>query len=78
MDTGKKRRGKLREGRGEGRTEREEGRERAGAFTLVMGTEPHSSTNTCPEKFNFPSFRSTRAKEAVMRLFIPPQEALWQ
>lgn len=40
-------------------------------FNLVMGTKPLPTPNNGPERFNFSSFLLTRAKEVVMRLFIP-------
>ena len=40
------------------------------SLQIVMGTSP-SPRKQLPERVNFSSFLSTRAKEAVMRLFIP-------
>ena len=81
---GRKRRGKIRTG-GERRwwergVKRRDGEERRDgevergvggeSLQIVMGTSP-SPRKQLPERVNFSSFLSTRAKEAVMRLFIP-------
>lgn len=55
------------EERGDGEVELGAGGE---GLQVVMGTSP-SPRKQLPERVNFSSFLSTRAKEAVMRLFIP-------
>lgn len=82
---GRKRRGKIRKGgKGDGRrvergVKRRDGEEKRDGevglgvggegLQVVIGTSPYP--HKLPERVNFSSFLSTRAKEAVMRLFIP-------